>query len=388
MDHRDPPRIFSGDEPPDDRPTSPSGPGRRSGRLEASARSGARKPSPTRLGLALGLGLALVGLLAVGAPRAIRWVVARLHARPEHQIAFAEIELVPPPPAWIKGGAVGLLEEARRGANMPERFGALDIDKARIRNALALHSPWVRAVDRVELSYPNRIAVAIRYREPVAFTYWKAGDPTFDLDAEGVILPRFDAEGRRAAGMVPIAAEDRRPIDARPGRYWSSIGPGGEVREPDPPIRDATALARFLRSGPIAEAEDDLPPGWAIGKIYLPRGPDPSLFVVTRAEPGRPEDPNPLGARPRPGRGRPADRPREVGDAPRPGPGPSRAGRLAGVPRLQRPGRGPIVRGCRPLTRRGEGRIRTEPGKSGRSGVPLGLGPGARRPDTPRTIAK
>ena len=61
-----------------------------------------------RLGQAIAGVASLLAAVVVGGHWAARLSVAWLHAQPEYQLDFRKIVLVPPPPPWIRLGALGL----------------------------------------------------------------------------------------------------------------------------------------------------------------------------------------------------------------------------------------------------------------------------------------
>jgi len=209
------------------------------------ARTG-RRPALSRLAMALVLVLSLATMLVFGLARVSHSVLAWLHGQPEYQQAWREIELAPAPPRWIKSGRAGLLERVRTQAGEPEWVSVLDLDLARIERDFKLHSPWVAGVDRVERTYPNRLVVRLRYREPVALVRRPDRDAII-IDKDAVILPAIDLERAFTGPLIAITSDKPRvnpPVNPRAGLVYST----GEQSQPDPDIAAAAKLAAFLKS--------------------------------------------------------------------------------------------------------------------------------------------
>ena len=181
---------------------------------------------------------------------AARRLAGWLHARPEYALNFDEIALDPPPPAWLKGGAKGLLDEVRRKAALPERISAVGVDLDALTVAFKLGSPWVERVERVWRPGGNRLSARLVYREPVALVPFRSGP---------ILLTS-------KAIVVPIEDVDLAALPAPPIPIWT-LGPEVEARNGltlkvaavvEGPYSDevpaaAAALAGFVgarRSGP------------------------------------------------------------------------------------------------------------------------------------------
>lgn len=163
-----------------------------------------------------------IPLLVLGTQRASRTLKGWLHQRDTYQLRFADIELLPPPPPWIKSGKTGLLERVRENANWPASISLLDVDLDALGRDFQRASPWIRSVDRKETSYPNRLRLYVRYREPVAEL--TVNRLRLVLDRDGVVLPDPDDLNLDECGHL-IKIVDLLPAnapaatyDARPGR--------------------------------------------------------------------------------------------------------------------------------------------------------------------------
>lgn len=244
-EHRDIPRVGS----PDDRPVGgetegpPRSASRRLGRLvEAQA---VRRLALSRIGRA-GLAFAVLAALTVVGGRSIsRWMVAWLHARPEHRVAFRDLRLDPSPPPWIKGGREVLLEQVGGGRASLGSFLDLDLD------ALLddfRRNPWVARADRAVKDFPGRVTVSLRYREPVATV--DLDGVRYVLDREGVVLPSRDLDLNKAGRLVDLVA-DNPPPPPKPGLSWPDEPDGRPGR-----VGRAARLAGFLKDRIRDEAVD------------------------------------------------------------------------------------------------------------------------------------
>jgi hypothetical protein len=114
-----------------------------------------RRRAARWLALLLGLGLCLLGLVAVSnrARDSIR-------DRERYTIAFADIQCLPPPDQ----DRADFLAEVQYLSEMPSRLHLLDQDlTARLAAAFASH-PRVEKVERVEIVPPRQVQVRLVYR--------------------------------------------------------------------------------------------------------------------------------------------------------------------------------------------------------------------------------
>lgn len=191
------------------------------------------------------LGTAVVALISLGAGRLRRSLEATVNNRPEYQFTFADIELVPPPPGWIKLGKEGLLERVRIASKRPKSASILSIDPENLRRDFQLHSPWIEEVERVELKYPRRVIVRLKYREPAAVAPIKGNIPVY-LDSNGVILPT-DELNLGASGVLPPIYGLEAPSSTAPGVVWSKRTERDDYAKPNPRAVSAARLAKFLK---------------------------------------------------------------------------------------------------------------------------------------------
>jgi hypothetical protein len=256
-------------DPPDRPPPETAPPPSPAERLARWATASApRRPAVSRLGLAAALAVVAVGLLGYGGSQAVGLLVAWLHRRPEYQLPWRQIVLDPAPPPWIRTGRLGLLERVRRQARWPEPLSVLDLDPADLARDFRNGSPWVVQVRRVERSYPNRLAVRLAYREPVAEA--RFGRAVYVVDGDAVFLPAEELD-REAAGPLVRLLGLGPPEDGRPGLYW------GHPAEPDPDAAAAARLAAFLKER-AWKAETARPPPRPIA--IRRREPDGALCIL------------------------------------------------------------------------------------------------------------
>jgi hypothetical protein len=248
MEHREPPRIGAGD-----------------GRLGAAVENpasgvrlrmfdpfrGRSRVDPLRLG-ATALGLLVVAAMVVYAlSRATSGAVAWLHRQSQYQFAFSNIELVRELPRWYRGGQREFLARVQRSSGTREHISLLEVRPDRIATAFKLE-PWVEEVTRVTYG-PGRVAVELRFREPVAWVKLPAGQPQI-IDGQGRLLPSEDVDVELVGPIVQITGLDlAAPADSRAGVVWKSKSPEPDVDRVDERIVAAGRLARFFREHALGD---------------------------------------------------------------------------------------------------------------------------------------
>jgi hypothetical protein len=274
MDHHEAPLIGPSDGSsldlgPSELPRAPSRRFVRSGEGDAP-----RRLAFDRLGRALLVSLVFVALAVAGGSSVSRTVVAWLHRRPEYRVRFDDIGLDPAPPPWIKGGRAALLEAIRDDRKHLLSFSILDLDLDRLLTDVR-RNPWVARADRAAKSYPDRIAVALAYREPVALVQSGSGPP-IPIDREGVALPADGLDMAKAGRLVTIEAES--PATApTPGLAW----PGADDDRPDKPGPRARVLHAARLAGHLKTYLQAIEPGeWSPGSVrILVHEPNVGLWV-------------------------------------------------------------------------------------------------------------
>jgi hypothetical protein len=245
MEHRDTPRMVPAEGRPRDARVEPEAEGPRFARFVVLPAE--RRFVLNRLGLAaLASGLALVVVGVVGSSvveKAVRW----LHAQPQYRTTFGAITLVPPPPAWYRGGAAVFLDRVRRGAQREDLpFSALDADLAELGREFRLYC-WVKRVGQIRLRSPNRLVVPLEYREPVAMVDVTGAQDWTPIDGDAVILPLEDVGEASVASLIPIFGLGV-PYDPRPGQVWKRLDVARGVGETDVRAFSAARLAAYLKS--------------------------------------------------------------------------------------------------------------------------------------------
>lgn len=192
----------------------------------ASVRSGRirRFFRPLPLLIAAGIGLVWVCL-----PLLLRQLPS-LNDRPEYQVS-PELVTINTPPRWIPPD---LVQQVFTRANLGKAESLLD-DTLSERVAAAFYThPWISDVIAVRKSFPARLYVEVRYREPVAMV--KAVDGFYPVDREGILLPPSD---------FTIADTERFPVIE--GVSSAPVGYLGEEWG-DPAVSGAAQLAALLKS--------------------------------------------------------------------------------------------------------------------------------------------
>jgi hypothetical protein len=255
MEHREPPRIATADEPAHEAGGDPVR-GRRFARFVTPP--SVRRLSRTRIVLALVAGAALLYFLSLAGLYGLRSLRMFVHRQAEYQLKFGDIELDPPPPAWYRGGANRFLERVQGEAGALEDLSLLDLDLEQLRLAFQ-RDGWVRKA-RVEVINPNRVVVHLVYREPVALVRVE-GSGRVLLDREAVILA-LDEAALDEVDLVAAAPlllhrgtgrEDPPPFDPRVGQTWKSAKGRNGLPELDESVLAGTNLADLVRS---AQADD------------------------------------------------------------------------------------------------------------------------------------
>ncbi|QDV72952.1 cell division protein FtsQ/DivIB [Botrimarina mediterranea] len=129
--------------------------------------------------------LAIFGLAARGV-----WEVSRSQVAhsPQYVLTPSSVTITPPP-AWV-GSEV--TSEVFRVKGLEGLFSVLDgpdsLDKP-LAAAYASH-PWVRSVGAIIKTPPNRVAITLEYRRPLAAV--SVGGDLVPVDIDGAILPTRD----------------------------------------------------------------------------------------------------------------------------------------------------------------------------------------------------
>ncbi len=252
MDHREPP----GTSPP----AAPLTPTPRFPRLVAPPTVRRLAPSSrikAAAAIVAGAIVVVAAFLAV-----MIWVEHSVDVQPAYRLSYREIALVPPPPAWLHGGRIACLENALGGAAEFDSFSSLDFDHDRLLLMFRRY-PWIEKALRVEVVHPNRVSVALVYREPVAVHRLADRSEGTVVDREGVILPRGDIDFEQAGPLIKLHGFDP-PADPRAGEVWSQVDRQG-IPARDDRVRGASRLAAFLRSKLIAA----LPNAPALGFVAI-----------------------------------------------------------------------------------------------------------------------
>jgi hypothetical protein len=269
MEHREPPRIASGDRPLEGATThNDRGPFRLRRFDEAGEK---RKIDYPRAGLIV-LG-ALV--LAAGFLWVKRASLDWLADQPQYQVPFDQIQLVDasgqpnPPPRWYHGGARVFLENVRIASREPEAVSVLHFTADRLSQVFKNYA-WVEDVIGVHYG-PGSIRVELRYRQPVAWVQLRGGEQIM-VDHEGTILPAKDIDVSALGRVIKIYGDLNDnglapPSDFRFGVKWKCRAGAPAVEEVDSRILAAARLAGFLTGEEQARDAEKSPALRVIGII-------------------------------------------------------------------------------------------------------------------------
>lgn len=250
MEHREPPRIVTADEPAHESESDPIR-GRRFARFVAPP--SVRRLSRPRIVLAILAGVGVLYVLSLAGAHGLRSLQTFVHKQAEYQVAFSDIVLDPPPPSWYKGGAKHFLDRVRKESEEPETFSLLDLDAERLKNAFK-RDGWVRKVS-VSRHNPNQVVVHLEYREPVALVLVDRSKSEM-IDQDAVILNPEDVNLKEVA-TLQIARGDGRsfaPVSRTVGEVWKSASGTNNLPVADENVLAGAKLASFLRT----EQRDDL----------------------------------------------------------------------------------------------------------------------------------
>jgi len=265
MEYREPTRIAApdrrGDEPIEDAdspsPRSPFPFVRARGRLDL-----------RRLLAAILITVSVAAVVLVLGRRVVESAVSWLHGQPRYQIRFDQIELVPPPPDFFRGGSARFLDRVRSGETKPEALetlSLLDVDREQIENVFK-RSPWVETVEDVEF-VPRSLVLRLAYKVPTAVIPISSGEKVY-LDRNGHILPFEDVDAERVGRTIQIRASGLvSPAPDRVGLPWKTATPDQpKLAAIDRYVIQAAKLAGFLLS-PERKHEAEAVPALVIDSI-------------------------------------------------------------------------------------------------------------------------
>jgi hypothetical protein len=269
MEYRETPRITSNEAGVEGIVDEPgSGPRPRLRRFEF-VRSQRQLDLP-RILVAVLLGLLALGLLSYLALAALHQAMLWVHRQPDYALPFGEIQLIPEPPAWFRGGSAGFLKQVQENAGEPEVLPVLDLergatlDRSRIARAFKVF-PWVDDVTRIEYP-PHAIRVHLAYKTPVATIPYKGAEPAL-LDRKGHLLSSQNVDLEQLEPLILIMGQKLAPASSnRPGTPWRSNQPAPEAERIERGVRGAAQLAGFFHDR-LANEPRPVPPALRVQAI-------------------------------------------------------------------------------------------------------------------------
>lgn len=177
--------------------------------------------------------------------QAVDAAVGWLQGQPRYQLRFDEIQLVPPPPEWFRGGSPVFLDRVRRTANEPEVLSLLALEPGRIERAFKFF-PWVKSVESIAFP-PRSIEVKLAYNEPAAVVQIGTVAKVV-LDRRAIVLPVEDIDTSKVGPTILINGKGIvAPPSNRLGRVWKTETPDRpELAQVDRYVVQAAKLAGFL----------------------------------------------------------------------------------------------------------------------------------------------
>ena len=157
----------------------------------------------------------LGGLIGAG-----RWGLEHLRGRDRYDMAFTDIECVPP----VGMDKQEFLHEVLYESRLPKRLHLLDEDlPQQLRDGFARH-PWIEKVEAVEIKPPRQVLVKLTHRTPVLAV--KVGDKIRAVDGFGVLL-RDNAPTRG----LPVYDGAAKPPQGPAGTRWGDPNVEAAARE-------------------------------------------------------------------------------------------------------------------------------------------------------------
>jgi hypothetical protein len=263
-----------------------------------------RRLASRRVALWIVVGFSIVvlsGYALFAITRKLRDYVA---SRPDQQLPWSKVELVPEP-FWILGGKKVILDQARSAWAGGETLSLLDITLKELENPFKL-SHWVKKVTRIERT-PGALKVYLELRKPVAVVVLPhLVENAYPIDSEGFVLLSSEIDWIPGKSLQVRGLEEPLiqiwHVKSRSSHEfwdrWKSLDKEGKA-EPDPMVYWAAKLAEFLQGQskitPLGQ------PAPRIVKILLPVDRTLSAFLqdedenlilwghpLTEDEPGEP----------------------------------------------------------------------------------------------------
>ena len=174
---------------PQDEPTTPN----------AGAFNAVRGALYARRGVLVSL--AILGGLGLAAQQAWRLAEPQVRQDERYLVTPASVAVTPPPP-WVRDDVVGAaFRQAGFEAGLSVLGGPAELEEP-LAVALAAQ-PWVRDVGAITKAFPNRLAIELTYRRPLAAVQSPSGS-LLPIDADAVLLPAGDFHRDQLRSMPRI----------------------------------------------------------------------------------------------------------------------------------------------------------------------------------------
>lgn len=119
------------------------------------------------------------------------------------------------------------LSRTWESSELPEQFSILEPGLAERIGKSFENSAWVRGVEKVKLSHPRDIEVALDFRRPVALV--RSAEGYYPIDKDGVLLPPTDFSAAQLP-QYPVIENVQTLPQGPAGTHWGDLAVWGAAR--------------------------------------------------------------------------------------------------------------------------------------------------------------